>query len=260
MARQTFPDSTIFAYSDAAEIRLPYIDRWSIGYQSGAGQEPPAAGVHNYEFNRSDQQHQHTEQNGVPRWDARTSYTLGGWALGSDHMLYRSKVAGNVGNDPTQGNGTYWRSIASITAEKTWPVSSAIMRATNPGLPENQGGLGFGSWTQVGGRSIIGAGIYTDTNGERREFNVGNTYGEYSHKLSVNELPSHSHDTGNYRKIDLATRFGTSSSGVNREGAELSLTGLGFNLPKGNTGANGGDARHNNLPPTFAVNIWFRIS
>ncbi|HBA34844.1 MAG TPA: hypothetical protein DCZ12_11985, partial [Gammaproteobacteria bacterium] len=148
MPRRTFPNGTIFAES-APELTDPDAS-WPQGYESGAGKQPPEAGVHNYEFKRLDEMSQHIEQNGVPRWDAATSYALGGWCLGSDGMLYRAKLA-NSNQNPVGGDGTYWRSLASITAEKMYPPFSAVMRPTNPGLAESAGGLGFGTWVDMAG-------------------------------------------------------------------------------------------------------------
>ncbi|MBG23894.1 MAG: hypothetical protein CMF22_10620 [Idiomarinaceae bacterium] len=74
-----------------------------------------------------------------------------------------------------------------------FPVGSIIMRPTNPGNSIGSGGLGFGTWTKVTGRSIIGDGSYTDPNGTNRSFVAGNSEGEYTHQLTVNEMPAHDH-------------------------------------------------------------------
>lgn len=107
MARQHFADSTIWA-SQAPEIDPPDIDIYRRGYESGAGKTPPSAAVHNNLFNRSDQQHQHIEQNGIPVWDARTAYALRGLCLGPDGIIYQSKVNGNTNSDP-RTSPTKWQ-------------------------------------------------------------------------------------------------------------------------------------------------------
>lgn len=110
----TFPNGSIFA-SDAAQIDQPD-SRWAAAYEGGEGKTPPAAGVHNYEFNRLDVFGQHLEKNGMADWDARTIYPLYGWAKGSDGMLYRSRLNGNTSNNPVGGNGTAWRSLSDIVS------------------------------------------------------------------------------------------------------------------------------------------------
>ncbi len=187
----TFPDGSIFA-SDAAQIDQPD-ERWAAAYEGGEGKTPPAAGVHNYEFNRLDVFGQHLEKNGMADWDARTIYPLNGWAKGSDGMLYRSRLNGNVGNNPVGGDGTKWRSLSSITAQGMFPVGSVVFRPSNPGLSEASGGLGFGTWSRVQGRSLIGTGTGTDASGRSLTFAKGATGGVYRQTLTVNEMPRHRH-------------------------------------------------------------------
>lgn len=253
MTRQTFPDSLIWA-NNAPEIDDPDAAIYAQAYESGSGKTPPKAGVHNNLFNRSDLQHQHVERNGVPRWDARTIYALGGWCLGSDHMLYRSKTAGNTNHDPTgPGGGTYWRSLASISMERVYPVGSMLMRPTNPGSAESAGGLGFGTWIAVEGLSPIGVGTHTDGNGTEKTFNQGNTDGEYEHTLTPEEMPNHDHHANS---SESGWVFSTSGSfnGVLDAGNDVSLR------RNYRTGPAGGDEAHNNLHPVFAVHMWYRTS
>lgn len=247
MPRRTFPVGSIFAES-APELTSPDAS-WPQGYESGAGKQPPEAGVHNYEFKRLDEMSQHVEQNGVPRWDTRTSYALGGWCLGSDGMLYRAKLA-HSGQNPVGGDGTYWRSITSVTAEQMYPVGSAIMRPTNPGLAESSGGLGFGTWSDKQGRSPIGAGSYIDGNGEQRLFSTGNSYGEFSHTLTIDEMPSHDHELwGNNND----TNGQPTAPPLRPDDAEAEASADVIR-------DTGGDEPHNTLHPVFAVKIWYRTA
>ncbi|WRQ13142.1 hypothetical protein [Vibrio phage vB_VpM-pA2SJ1] len=104
--RQHFSDATIFA-NKAAEIDQPDVTVYATAYESGAGKTPPKAGVHNYLFNRSDQQHQHIEQNGIPVWDRRTAYAIRGLCLAADGNVYQSLVNNNANADPTKSPGKW---------------------------------------------------------------------------------------------------------------------------------------------------------
>src|SRR5690554_1517967 len=84
------------------------------------------------------------------------------------------------------------QSIVGI-AQMFFPVGSIIIRPTDPGLSISNGGLGFGTWQKISGRSIIGDGSHTDSNGENRSFVAGQSEGAYRHRLSTQELPSHNH-------------------------------------------------------------------
>jgi microcystin-dependent protein len=77
--------------------------------------------------------------------------------------------------------------------EALFPVGSIVMRPTDPGLSISNGGLGFGTWQKISGRSIIGDGSHTDSNGQNRFFVAGQSEGTYQHRLSTQELPSHNH-------------------------------------------------------------------
>lgn len=258
--RQTFPDEAIWA-NDAPEIDDPDATIYRTAYESGAGKTPPKAGVHNYLFRRSDEQHQHIERNGVPRWDPRTIYALGGWCLASDHNLYRSRVAGNVNHDPTATNGsTFWRSIMSIMKEYEHEVGSVVFRPTNPGLPESQGGFGFGTWQKISGRSPIGEGSFTDVRGETRNFVRGSSHGSFKHKLSIQEIPEHHHDSpvGELGNIE-SYRYPFGHTGTKRQmyGGHPAYDGYYF-IPL--TNKSGGNEPHNITHPVFAVPMWYRTA
>lgn len=248
MTRQTFPDNTIWANA-APEIDPPDASLYALAYESGSGKTPPKAGVHNFLFNRADQMLQHIEQNGVPVWDARTIYALNGWCLGSDGMLYRSRQVGNVNHNPIGDDGTYWRSMTSISMEKMFPVGSAVMRPTNPGAAESAGGLGFGTWVDMQGRSPIGAGTFIDGNGDQKTFVEGVSTGEFNHRLLLSEIPSHDHANYVKRSVQNGSQY-SSDANTNFDADDTSRR----------TGTTGGGQPHNNLHPVFAVKIWFRTA
>lgn len=126
MSRQTFPDNLIFANS-ASEIDSPNASVYSAAYESGKGKTPPKAGVHNAIFNRSDQQHQHVERNGIPKYDARTLYDINGLTLASDGGIYQSKAQGNSNHTP-QSSPKYWRFV--VSAAKIENMQSSISSNT----------------------------------------------------------------------------------------------------------------------------------
>ena len=93
-----------------------------------------------------------------------------------------------------------------------------------------------GTWTQIQNRFLVGVGS---------SYAAGATGGEATHKLTVDELPSHSH---NY-----------SYPGYEAGGEWYGASGTA----KGNTVATtavGGGAAHENRPPYYAVYIWRRTA
>lgn len=72
-----------------------------------------------------------------------------------------------------------------------WPVGSMFMTVDDrdPSVL-----MGFGKWEKINGRMLLGSGAGTDSSGVVKSFRVGESGGNYIHKITVDELPNHSHD------------------------------------------------------------------
>ena len=101
-------------------------------------------------------------------------------------------------------------------------------------------GPDWGRYEAINGRFPLAAGETEDINGERRTFALEQEGGEYSHRLTIPEMPSHTHP---YRRIDSA---------VNAKAANHRSEVVQAN---GQTGTTGGDQPHNNIPPYLVVNF-----
>lgn len=96
----------------------------------------------------------------------------------------------------------------------------------------------IGTWQKIQGKFLLGS---------SSSYKVGATGGEATHKLTINEMPSHSH---------------TISEGNGKPGSQWSLNAVQYagrntTMVTNNTG--GGKA-HNNMPPYEVVDIWKRIA
>lgn len=129
-----------------------------------------------------------------------------------------------------------------------YPVGSIYMsvNATNPAT------LFGGTWVQMKDQFLIGAG---------GSYNLGSTGGEATHRLTVNEIPSHNHSIyANARfTVSGTTPSGTGISGIRAETSAWGEYG-GADWYKPESGATGGGAAHNNMPPYIAVNMWRRTA
>ena len=99
-----------------------------------------------------------------------------------------------------------------------------------------------GNWELVKDRFLVGAG---------NSYQVGNTGGEATHTLTVNEMPSHTHK--------LRYKLYTASSGsfwIVDAGSSDELCDNGHYAVQ----YTGNNQPHNNLPPYLAVFIWKRTS
>ena len=116
-----------------------------------------------------------------------------------------------------------------------YPVGS-IYISVNSTSPQTLFG---GIWVQLKDRFLLGAG---DT------YKNGNTGGESTHKLTVSEMPSHTH------KYKLAYGSNDPAKGFNY-GNNLAGTFDGDFSP-----ATGGNNAHNNMPPYLVVYMWKRTA
>ena len=80
-------------------------------------------------------------------------------------------------------------------------------------------------------------------------FTSGKLYGEYKHKLTIQEIPSHAHKFNDCAWIDGKGNIQSASNNSWFNGGFMS-----------NTTSAGGDKAHNNLQPSFVVFFWRRTA
>ena len=132
-----------------------------------------------------------------------------------------------------------------------YPIGSVIFSSdnTNPGVR-----FSGTTWTQVAeGKFIAGVGTGTDKNANTHEVTAGDdtTDGEYTHQLTVSEMPSHSH--GGIMKYPQEA--GTSLTEQNQRGGPVDYAS--YNTSTNSTGS---DQPHNNTPPAFGLYVWKRTA
>lgn len=116
-------------------------------------------------------------------WEAvNPVLAIGEMGIEKDGLLQNIKVGDGV---------TPWNSLQYMFKSCPYEVGDILvtMNATDPAVrwPGT-------TWEVFApGRVLIGAGKGTDVNGTSMEFKVGATGGEYSHQLTVGEMPSHNH-------------------------------------------------------------------
>ena len=144
-------------------------------------------------------------------------------------------------------------SIDARDLYNVWPIGSIYISVVNTNPSEYFGGI----WEVFGtGRCLVGV----DTS--QTEFNtVMKTGGEKTHKLTVNEMPSHNHQyediTGNR---SLNGQFGR--SGYYESEAYMGVTNSVIAYADADFRMTyvGGSESHNNLQPYITVYMWKRIN
>ena len=128
-----------------------------------------------------------------------------------------------------------------------YPVGS-IFLAVNNINPSTYFG---GTWVQIKDRFLLTAGS---------TYTAGNTGGEATHTLTVDEMPSHTHEQNphhhsfnRYQNTGSTTSYGANWANQKLQSQNTSDT----TATNKNTG--GGQA-HNNMPPYLVVNMWQRTA
>ena len=131
-----------------------------------------------------------------------------------------------------------------------YPVGSVYISvtSTNPQV------LFGGEWTQIKDTFLLACG---------NNYANGATGGEANHTLTVNEMPSHSHQLQSISGYDDLNFI----NGDGKFHIQNSDTTVGWGSAKDATyyygtthGTTGGSQPHNNMPPYLAVYMWKRTS
>jgi len=171
---------------------------------------------------------------------ATSGTTLGRLGIGSAAQVLTVETGVPKWKTPTSGT----------TLQDVYPVGSVYMStsATSPATT-----FGFGTWSAVQGRMLIGAdGTYTG----------GSTGGAATVTLSEAEMPVHTHIQNAHNHNYQYTKY----DGVHLAAGGASLgtvisetTTATTNATATNQNAGSGSA-HNNLPPYLSVYIWTRTA
>lgn len=134
--------------------------------------------------------------------------------------------------------------VAPMFLNKIFPVGAVYITYDN----NNPGNFLGGTWERFGqGRTLVGEGTGNDGS-TSMSFTSGKTYGEYKHKLTIQEMPNHSHKFNDCAWIDGKGNIQSALNNSWFNGGYLNLT-----TPTG------GDKAHNNLQPSIVTYFWKRV-
>ena len=143
------------------------------------------------------------------------AYAVTNYAIDSKNVEYTDNSSLGATNVQAAIDGTCTKfnnqltTLESTIINKIYPIGSIYISETDDTVSDVQTRFG-GTWVAYGkGKTLIGAGIGTDANGNSQTFSVSNNssnLGEYKHKLTVSEMPSHTHTFG-YSEYFLGGSF-----------------------------------------------------
>lgn len=143
----------------------------------------------------------------------------------------------------------YIKSLLGQIIGATYPIDSiypvgSIYISTNNTAPSTLFG---GEWEQIKDTFLLSAGD---------NYSAGNTGGESEHILTVNEMPSHTHQM----KTDLdVDEYNVTWAAWTESVGGWSQYPFAQTAAPTHVTKTGGDKPHNNMPPYLTVYMWKRI-
>jgi hypothetical protein len=172
-----------------------------------------------------------------------TTTIIGSLSSGSHTVTGNSRITNRIDTNTIYAD-TYLNLPSTDTradiVNHIYPVGSIFLSFTNVNPSVRFTGT---SWVQVSqGRFVVGVGTGNDGI-QNKIFTAGNNTGEYTHQLTIAEMPSHTHET--YAQ--------PSNDGDDGGGSDWNPYSF---LTE--SSATGGDQYHNNTPPGFGLYVWQR--
>ena len=182
---------------------------------------------------------------------AATSYAISASKIG---YTDNSSLGATDVQAAIDGTCTKLANLKDNIVDTMWPVGSIYTSETDSTATAVQDRFkAFGkdtTWVAYGaGKVLVGSGTGTDSNGKTQSFSVlnnGQNLGEYNHKLTVQEMPSHNHAQYILSNPDT----GSFSGRKDYAGDYSNMSAYAQGVP---TGYAGGDNYHNNIQPYITV-------
>ena len=189
------------------------------------------------------------------------TYAATSYAINASSIGYTDNSSLGVNNVQAAVDGTCTKlaNLKGDIVDIMWPRGSIYISETESSATAVQDRFKkFGKdteWEAYGeGKVLVGSGTGTDSNGKTQVFSVSNNgqnLGEYTHKLTVSEMPSHNHAQYVLSNPDT----GSFSGRKDYNGDYSNMTAYVQGVP---TGLSGGDNYHNNIQPYTTVYMYKR--
>ncbi|MCU4576149.1 hypothetical protein KTJ34_01815 [Acinetobacter courvalinii] len=224
-----------------------------------AGGIPPSGQDFNGIFNQLSQHQVWVNAGGLYKFDQAFCTAIGGYSKGAVIQLddglssYISTVNGNTNNPNNELTGwsPYGGKVVNdklnSIVDVIYPVGIVLSFGINFDPNVHFPGT---TWVLHGeGRASVG--LSTHAGDADWKKGVGNIFGSDTHVLTLNEMPSHNHNNGEWDAILVRSGEKTYTDGDRNEGEP----NLSWAKPMSNAG---GDQAHNNVQPSIVEARWRR--
>lgn len=130
-----------------------------------------------------------------------------------------------------------------INVDLIYPIGSIYLSLNDI----NPNKLFGGTWERIKGKTLVGV-DESDTDFKTSKL-IG---GEKTHKLTINEMPSHTHDCKTYGNGGVSTKGGGLWGVTDAYGEATNQYPSIYKT--------GGDQAHNNMQPYYTCFIWYRTA
>lgn len=201
---------------------------WPLGFPTetqtpiAAGGTPPRRQDMNGALNWLSQHLLWAQQGGLWQYDALVDYEVGNVVIESDSLYYCIRANGpasTVRSPADDTAGTYWRALIYSTGKHPDPDHLAnpavlqVLQAVYPvgsiycsyGNTSPATLFGFGQWTKIEGRFLLGA---------NATYSLGSTGGAATVALTVNQIPAHNHSASTASAGSHTHTASTASAGA----------------------------------------------
>ena len=127
-----------------------------------------------------------------------------------------------------------------------YPVGSVVILKDSTNPSELYGG----TWTRVKGKTIVG--VDEDDDSFKTS---GLTGGEKTHKLTIEEMPSHNHPNSKSSAMNWGQNWVDGGSSWSSKSSPQNEWHQPLNIS-----SQGGSQSHNNLPPYITYYVWERTA
>ena len=177
--------------------------------------------------------------------------------------VYQSKLVSGtniktINNNSLLGSGNISVGGGGLSINDIYPVGSIYMTVDSTKNPNNL--FSGTTWVKIDGVFLMASGRVPIEPNVEFEFTNGDTGGEAIHTLTVDEMPSHTHEQNPHHHSFNRYQNTGSTTNYGANWANQKLISQNTSDTTATNKNTGGGQPHNNMPPYLVVDMWKRTA